>query len=137
MPLVKAVLKAGIESKLKAEFKSPEVKEALRKQLDGGPLNGKSSGAKTTDKALTNIKLKAEALSTVAAGPLSIANGPILQKVSSNEWANGLSDSICEWMSEEIAPIIAETVADQVDTFIKTGTVVTAGTAAAQTGSVT
>jgi Fe-S cluster biogenesis protein NfuA len=137
MPLVKATLKAGIESKLKSEFKSSAIKEALRKQLDGGPLNGKSSGAKTIDKALTNIKLKADALSTVSAGPLSIANGPILQKVSANEWANGLADAICEWMSEEIAPIIAETVADQVDTFVKSGTVVTTGSAAAQQGSVT
>jgi len=136
MPLVKATLKAGIESKLKAEFKSEAVKAALRKELDGGGKNGAKTSAKTIYKALSNIKLQADGIGAVA-GAASIAAGPVIQAISSNEWSNGLADSICEWMSEEIAPIIAETVADQVDIFIKTGTVVTAGTAAAQTGSVT
>src|SRR6056300_397298 len=102
MPLVKAILKSGIEAKLKTEFKSDAVKDALRKELDGGSKNGSKTNAKTIHTALTNIKLQADAIGAIA-GAASIAAGPVIQNISSNEWSNGLADSICEWMSEEIA----------------------------------
>lgn len=125
MPLIKATLEQGIKSKLKADFKSASVKESLRKKLDGGSLGGSVSTAKDISKALENVEKVGAALAfgTSDIPGSSTASKIIVRKTVANEWANAVSDSICEWMSEEIADIIAETVAAQVDTFVKSGTV--------------
>lgn len=123
MPLIKTVLEEGIKAQLQIRFKSPSTISSLRKILDGG--NGEISKSKSILDALENIK---NITSTVNYG---IADDPLsqslassyIQKVSSNEWSNALSNSISEWMSSEIAPIIAKVVSDQVDIYIKTGTV--------------
>ena len=126
MPLIATVLESGIESKLKLKFKSPAVKTSLRQILDGGSLGGSVSSAKSIDKALSNISIISKALSFgVSDIPgSSIPSTLIVQKTVANEWSNALADSICEWMSKEIAPIIAATVAVEVDAFVRSGDVI-------------
>ena len=126
MPLVKATLEAGILAELQTEFKSPAVKTALRSKLDGGSLGGSISSAKSLDKALGNIQTAATGIAFGSSDiPGSSAAAKLLiKKVTSNEMANAITDSITEWLSEEIAPIMAKTIADQVDLFVKSGTVI-------------
>ena len=119
MPLVKAVLESSIKSTLETDFASAPFKESLRKLL-------MPAGTKTTatdlDKTLTNISIltKVLAFGTSEVPGIGIAAS---KKIVANEWANGLSDAICEWMKKEIAPSIAAAVAAEVDTFVKSGTV--------------
>jgi hypothetical protein len=154
MPLVKPILQQGIKSSLepvlKAKFKSPAVKDSLRKLLDGDSFAGKASSAKNISQALSNIKTGISVVASTAADVLvpSVAEN-IIKKFTSNEWANVISECVTEWMSEEIAPIIAESVAksvaDQVDLYVKSATIIippgivvaTTGTPAAQVGAST
>lgn len=126
MPLIATVLELGIKSKLELEFRSPDVKTSLRTLLDGGSLGGSVSSAKSIDKALSNISIIAKALSFGASDipGSSLPSTLIVQKTVANEWSNALADSICEWMSAEIAPIIAATVAAEVDVFVRSGDVI-------------
>ncbi len=130
MPLIestlKTALKSKIETRLRIEFKKPSVKNSLVLKLDGGTLSGKISNAKNIDQALRNIDLGAKSLSLVDGG----ANfTPVIKRLTSNEWANGISDSVCEWMSDTIAPILAEElstiIANEVTKYIKTATIIT------------
>lgn len=147
MPLVPTTLENAIKTKLELEFKKPEVKTSLQKQLDGGPLAGKLSSAKNISKALGNISLAGKALSMgVSTDPASqLASKQIIKKTTANEWASGIADAVCEWLSKEVSAIIAKTIADEVTTYIKTATIIippgqvvaTAGSPAAQTGATT
>jgi len=146
MPLVKPTLEMGIKSTLQTEFKSTAVKQSLRSLLDGDSASGALSSAKTISTALRNIKLGTQAIAATPADQLSpsVAEAAV-KKVTSNEWANAISECVAEWMSSDIAPIIAKTIADQVDTYIKSATIIvppgqvvaTAGSPAAQTGATT
>ncbi len=123
--LNKQILKKGIEDKLKAEFKKDSVKTSLRKYLDGGGLVGLKTNAKSIDKALGNIS---NATMVVGFGtadnlPSQIISKSLIKKVTANEWANAISHSIAEWMSSDIAPIMAQAIADEVDKFLKTADV--------------
>lgn len=147
MPLIPTTIELAIKTKLELEFKNPAIKILLQKQLDGGPLSGVISNAKNINNALRNIGLigKALAMGTSDAAPSQIASKQIIKKTTSNEWSSGIADAICEWMSAEIAPIIAKTIASEVTTYIKTATIIvppgqvvaTAGSPAAQVGSTT
>lgn len=126
MPLVSTVLETAIKAQLQVEFIKPAVKQSLRQKLDGGGLAGGISSAKSIDTALSNIKLLSSVISFGPADvPGSAAAGNILiKKFTANEWSNAISDSVCEWMSAEIAPIIAKIIADEVTTYIKTATII-------------
>jgi hypothetical protein len=146
MPLVKPTLEMGIKSALETEFKSAATKQSLRSKLDGDSAAGSLSSAKTISKALGNIKLGTQAIAATPADQLSPALAEAtVKKVTANEWANAISECISEWMASDIAPIIAKTIADQVDTYIKSATIIvppgqvvaTAGSPAAQTGATT
>jgi len=147
MPLIPTTLELAIKSKLELEFKKPNIKTALQKQLDGGPLAGKLSSAKNITKALGNIGLAGKALSMgISTDPASqIASKQIIKKTTANEWASGIADAICEWMSKEISDILAKVIAEEVTKHIKTATIIippgqvvaTAGSPAAQTGATT
>ncbi|NBO21808.1 hypothetical protein EBU94_00485 [bacterium] len=128
MPLVKEVLKSGIETKLKTVFTSEETKADLRKKLDGGLLSGVNTGTENLYDAFEAIKDRTEQILEFEYDPTGLvaANSEeLIRKVSSNEQANAIAESICEWMADEIAPAIAEAVADNVDTFIKSATIIT------------
>lgn len=148
MPLVpetfKTALKNRIESRLKSEFKKTNVKKDLRRLLDGGPLNGNLSESKSIHDSLEKITSISKTVSLVDGGGNYT---PIIRRITSNEWANSISESISEWLSESIAPIIAEELAtiisDETTKYIKTATIITqpgqlvntAGSPVAQTGS--
>lgn len=124
MPLIPTVLETAIKAQLRVEFKTPAVKQSLRNKL-GGEANEISS-AKSIDKALTNIK---NLSSVISFGPSDIPGSAeignaLIKKLTSNEWSNAISDSVCEWMSDEIAPIIAKIIADEVTAYIKTATII-------------
>lgn len=125
MPLVKSTLKTGIENALKAEFKKDSVKTSLRKYLDGGGLVGLKTNAKSIDKALGNISKATMAIGFGTGDnlPSQIVAKTLIKKVTANEWANAISDSIAEWMSSDIAPIIAQVISDEVDKYLKTADV--------------
>jgi|NOAtaT_7_FD_contig_111_545936_length_3179_multi_2_in_0_out_0_2 hypothetical protein len=142
MPLIKTVLEQGLktpiqtelEAKLKTEFKKPEVKQSLRKLLDGDSAAGVISSAKNISKALSNIKLGIDAMAKTPADKLSpSAAESLVKKFTANEWANAISECVSEWMSETIAPILAKQISDiisknvanQVDSYIKTATIIT------------
>ena len=134
MPLVKATLQialeTGFEATLRTEFKKTSTKQSLRQKLDGGQLNGSQSTATDLTKTIDNIKQKTSSVASTAADQLNPADTEALtKKIVTNEWANGIGDSLCEWMSETIAPILAEkmakVIADQIDIYIKTATIVT------------
>ena len=125
MALIKSTLQTSLESVLKSEFIKPDVKMALRKKLDGGGLLGMKSSAVSIDKALGNISLGCMAVSAGTSDNIvsqTVAK-TLVKKITANEWANALSDSICEWMSSEIAPILAKTIANEVDKYLKSATV--------------
>jgi hypothetical protein len=134
MPLIKVTLeqalKAGIEAELTLEFKKPDIKKSLRTYLDGGSATGGLSTAKSIDKALSNIKTATSAIDFGKAdNPASQAvSSALVKKVTANEWSNAISDSVAEWLSSDIskiiAKVIAKNVADQVDTYIKSATII-------------
>jgi hypothetical protein len=136
MPLVKPTLEAGIKSTLETKFKSAAVKESLRKLLDGDSAAGSQSSAKTISEALRNIKVGTQSVASATADTIDLATAEsIVKRFTANEWANAIAESVAEWMSKEIAPIIAKTISDQVDTYIKSATVITPpGQAVATTG---
>jgi len=127
MPLIKSALQFGIENTLKTEFRKDSVKYSLRKYLDGGSSVGAKTSAKSIDTALGNINLLAKAVNAGKADnlPSQVAAGTLIKKITANEWANAISDSVSEWMSSEIAPIIAKVIADEVDKYIKSATIIT------------
>lgn len=155
MPLIESVLKAGlkskIESKLRAEFKKESTKQSLRKKIDQGGLGGAKTNATSWAEALRNVKLKTQPIlgntPDIIGAPL--ASEQLTLRVTANEFANAVSDSVCEWMSETIAPILAdelsEIIASEVTKYIKQATIIvppgqvvaTAGSPAAQTGATT
>jgi hypothetical protein len=146
MPLIPTVLETAIKTKLQIEFIKPAVKQSLRTKLDGGGLAGGISSAKNIDKALSNIKTLSMAINFGASGgPAAAVGNKLVKKFTANEWSNAISDSVCEWMSDEIAPIIARIIASEVTNYIKTATIIvppgqvvaTAGSPAAQVGSTT
>jgi hypothetical protein len=125
MALNKQSLQTALENTLKTEFKKDSVKTSLRKYLDGGTLVGLKTSGTNINKALGNI---ANASMVVDFGtgdnlPSQIAAKELVKRITSNEWANAISDSISEWMSSDIAPILAKVIADEVDKYIKTATV--------------
>lgn len=125
MPLVKTTLETGIKTTLQNEFKKSTIKESLRKLLDGDGFNGRISSAKNISDALDNIK---DGVESVALLPSDVLNPDqaqdLIKRYTCNEWSNAISESVAEWMSKEIAPIIAKTISDQVDTYIKTATII-------------
>lgn len=126
MPLIPTVLETAIKTQLQIEFIKPAVKQSLRKKLDGGGAGGGISSAKSIDSALGNIKILS---STISFGPSDVpgssdAGNALIKKFTSNEWSNAISDSVCEWMSSEIAPIIAKIISSEVTNYIKTATVI-------------
>jgi phage I-like protein len=125
MALIKSTLKTALENTLKTEFKSDNVKNALRKKLDGGTALGAKTSAISITKALDNI---ADLTSVINFGTSDQSSSQTvaketIKKITANEWSNAIADSICEWMSEEIAPILAKTISDEIDKYIKTATV--------------
>ena len=125
MPLIKITLEAGIRATLQAEFKSPATKLALIKLLDKSPLSGAASGAKDIYKALNNVEKLTEQIMSLPADKLAPPAAKLaVKKFTSNEWSNAIAEGISEWMASEIAPIIAKTVADQVDLYIKSATII-------------
>ncbi len=127
MPLIKQTLQSGIETKLKTVFTSEETKADLREKLDGGLLSGVKTGTETLYDAFEAIKDRTEQILGFEYDPTGLvaANSEeLIRKVSSNEQANAIAEAICEWMADEIAPAIAEAVADNVDTFIKSATII-------------
>jgi hypothetical protein len=125
MPLIKPTLEAGIKLALQAEFKSPAVKLSLIKLLDKSPLAGAAGGAKDIYKALDNVEKLTEQIMSQPADKLAPPAAKLaVKKFTSNEWSNAIAEGISEWMSKEIAPIIAKTIADQVDTYIKSATII-------------
>lgn len=126
MPLIPTVLETAIKAQLQVEFIKPAVKQSLRNKLDGGGAAGGISSAKSIDKALSNIKTLS---SVISFGPSDVpgsaaAGNALIKKFTANEWSNAISDSVCEWMSAEIAPIIAKIIAAEVTTYIKTATII-------------
>ena len=134
MPLVKqtlqSALKTEIEAQLKAEFIKPSTKEKLRKRLDGGPENGKKTDAVDINGALLNIKEIVQQVSLTPATDLVnniFQTEETIRKATANEWANGVSDSVCEWLADTVAPMIADKlsaiIATNVDIYIKSATI--------------
>lgn len=147
MPLIQTSLESQIKTHLQFEFKKPATKQALTKQLDGGGLNGLLTSAKNMNAALGNIKDKTQPIANNTPdimGASSISEN-LITRISANEFANAISDAVCEWMASTIAPIMAKTIASDVTTYIKTATIIippgqvvaTAGSPAAQTGATT
>ena len=129
MPLVKDVLRTGIETNLKNKLLlDPKVKESLRKKLDGGALSGALTGAKNLDQAYKSIKLKTVSILSLeydTSGAGAASAEALILKVTANELANALSEAMVEWMAEQIVPAIAAAVANNVDTFVKSATIIT------------
>jgi hypothetical protein len=125
MPLIPTTLELAIKTKLELEFKNPTIKLSLQRQLDGGPLSGAISNAKNIDNALRNINLISASLGMGSSdNPASImASQQTIKRTTSNEWASGIADAVCEWMSKEISDIIAKVIADEVTKYIKTATI--------------
>lgn len=126
MPLIETVLENQIKSHLEIEFKKPATKQALIKQLDGGGLNGLLTSAKNMADALGNIKDKTEPImnNTPDIIGASSASEELITRITSNEFANAISDSVCEWLASTIAPIMAKTIANDVTAYIKTATII-------------
>lgn len=126
MPLIETVLESQIKLHLEIEFKKPSTKEALTKQLDGGGLNGLLTSAKNMADALGNIKDKTEPImnNTPDIMGASSASEQLITRITSNEFANAISDAVCEWLASTIAPIMAKTIAADVTTYIKTATII-------------
>jgi hypothetical protein len=125
MPLVKSTLKTGIETALKTEFKKDSIKTSLRKYLDGGVMLGAKTNAISITKAIENISDAAMVIDfgTGDNPPSQIAAKTLIKKVTANEWANAIADSVSEWMSSDIAPILAKVISDEVDKYLKTADV--------------
>jgi hypothetical protein len=126
MPLIETVLENQIKSHLEIEFKKPATKQALTKQLDGGGLNGLLTSAKNMADALGNIKDKTTPImnNTPDIMGASSASEELITRITSNEFANAISDSVCEWLASTIAPIMAKTIANDVTAYIKTATII-------------
>jgi hypothetical protein len=147
MPLVPSTLESAIKTKLQNEFLKPDIKKSLREQLDGGSSSGALTQSNNISKALGNISIATRSINFGTSDNLASQEAGIeaVKRVTSNEWSNALSDSICEWMSSEISTIIAKVIATEVTNYIKTATIIippgqvvaTAGSPAAQTGSTT
>ena len=129
MPLVKDVLKTGIETNLKNKLLlDPKVKDSLRKKLDGGVLSGARTGSNNLDQAHKAIKLKTVTILSLEYDPGGSAADvaeKIIQRVTANELANAISEAMVEWMAEQIVPAIAAVVANNVDKYIKSATIIT------------
>jgi hypothetical protein len=129
MPLVKDVLKTSIETNLKNKLLlDPKVKESLRKKLDGSILNGTKTGSSTLHSAYQAVKIKTElilGLDYDAGGAAAKSAEELIRRVTSNEMANALSEAIVDWMAEQIVPAIAASVANNVDTFVRSATIIT------------
>jgi hypothetical protein len=129
MPLVKEVLRTGIETNLKQKLLlDPKVKDSLRKKLDGGVLSGALSGSKNLDQAYKSIKLKTASILSLeydAGGAAAASSEALIQKVTANELANALTEAMVDWMAEQIVPAIAAAVANNVDAFVKSATIIT------------
>lgn len=129
MPLVKDVLRTGIETNLKNKLLlDPKVKDSLRKKLDGGVLGGALSSSKNLDQAYKSIKLKTVSILSLeydAGGSAAASAEALIQKVTANELANAITEAMVDWMAEQIVPAIAAAVANNVDTFVKSATIIT------------
>lgn len=125
MPLILPTLENGIKSLLEADFKKPAVKESLRKQIDGGRDDGNKTSAKTLKVAYDNIKTRSKSIgsNTADTGKATDSEEEI-KKIAANEHANAIADAVCEWLSKEIAPIIAKNIASEVDKYIKSATII-------------
>ena len=143
MPLIKPALESKLRIQLKTFFLNPQTKLALKRRMDGGPLKGTPGQAKGINQAIRNTKIASAALSTVASPAATLAWENALKKIHSNEWANAISDSICEWMADEVADELAKIFASEIDSYIKSATIIvqpgiavaTAGSPVAQTGT--
>jgi hypothetical protein len=125
MALIKSTLQSALENTLKTELKKDSVKTSLRKQLDGGTAIGAKTSAINISKALGNISNAASAVNAGSSDNVASQTvaKTLVKKITANEWSNAISDSICEWMSSEIAPILAKAIADEVDKYLKTAIV--------------
>ena len=121
MALIKSTLKTALENTLKTEFKKDDVKKSLRKKLDGGTALGAKTSAISITKALSNISDLTTAINfgTSDQSSSQTVAKEAIKKITANEWSNAIADSICEWMSEEIAPILAKTISDEIDKYLK------------------
>jgi hypothetical protein len=126
MPLVPSQLETAIRTQLKQQLQNKQAKLALCKKLDGGPLAGAVTTSKNISKALGNISLltKPIANNTPDVAGAEIASGQLIKKVTANEWANGISDAVYSWLDEDIIPVLAKVIADEVTTYIKSATII-------------
>lgn len=109
MPLIKTVLETSIKTRIKA------LEPKFIKNLDGGPLSIQIANAENIYDALGNIRNKCQALSAVGA-----YSEQIVKQVSANEWANAIAKQVIDLLADDISKIIAE----EVDRYIKTATVI-------------
>jgi hypothetical protein len=132
MALDKTLLETGIrtalEAQLRAEFLKPSVKLALIKFLDKSPAAGMLSTAKDIYKALDNVEKLTEQIMSLPADKLAPPAAKLaVKKFTSNEWSNAISEGVTQWMSAEIAPILAKeiskVISDSVDLYIKSADV--------------
>lgn len=109
MPLVKSVLQTAIKTRIKA------LEPKFIKKLDGGPLSIQIANAETIYDALGNIQTKCKSLAEADA-----YNEMIVKQISANEWSNAIAKQVIALLADEISKIIA----DEVDTFIKSATII-------------
>lgn len=109
MPLVKSVLQTAIKTRIKA------LEPKFIKKMDGGPLSVQIANAETIYDALDNIQTKCKALAGAGA-----YNEMIVKQISANEWSNAIAKQVIDLLADEISKIIA----DEVDTFIKSATII-------------
>jgi len=126
MPLVSIQLEEAIKSKLRQELTSKQTKLELCKKLDGGPLAGALSGAENITDALENIQDRTENISanTPDIEGSDTVSAELIKKVASNEWASAISDAVYQWIDEDIVPILANVIANEVTTYIKSATII-------------
>lgn len=109
MPLVKATLEAGIKSRIKL------LEPNFIKKLDGGPLQIQVANATSIYDALGKIKTKCQVF-----GAANGYNEMIIKQITSNEWANAIAKQVIDLLADEVSKIVAE----EVDKYIKTATVI-------------
>lgn len=126
MPLVSIQLENALKSKLRQELASKNTKLELCKKLDGGALAGAISGAENISDALENIQERTENISTNTPDidGSETASSELIKKIAANEWASAISDAVYQWIDEDIVPILANVMANELTTYIKSATII-------------
>lgn len=126
MPLISIQLEESIKSKLRQELASKQTKLELCKKLDGSPLSGVLSGADNIADALENIGELTDSVTknTPDIDGSDFVSAELIKKIVSNQWANAISESLYQWFDEDIIPILANVIANEVTSYIKTATII-------------